>query len=215
MAAETIRQGAGDDAQAYRQLVLRAWTDEAFKARLLAEPEAVVREQGMSIPPGQRLTVVEVPPGETYIVLRPPVPGISTDAPKGSWTAVLLRAAADPAFRAHLQADPTIALAEEGIELPADRRITVLEPGNTQEYVLLPPRPDGIDADGLEQDTAGFGWFDPPNTGIKYTPPSSDDINALLFPSLIPAPAVVGIHPVDFNHPHQTPNPNLRTAFKP
>ena len=41
------------------QVVARAWTDEAFKRRLLAEPATVLREQGMDVPPGVEVRVVE------------------------------------------------------------------------------------------------------------------------------------------------------------
>jgi len=41
------------------QIVAKAWTDEAFKRRLLAEPAAVLAEHGMEVPPGVRCRVME------------------------------------------------------------------------------------------------------------------------------------------------------------
>jgi len=40
-------------------IVAKAWTDEAFKRRLLAEPAAVLTEHGMEVPPGVRCRVME------------------------------------------------------------------------------------------------------------------------------------------------------------
>ena len=41
------------------QIVAKAWTDEAFKRRLLAEPAAVLAKHGMDVPPGVQFRVVE------------------------------------------------------------------------------------------------------------------------------------------------------------
>ncbi len=34
----------------YGQLIARAWSDEGFKARLLADPKAAMTEVGMDVP---------------------------------------------------------------------------------------------------------------------------------------------------------------------
>jgi hypothetical protein len=39
--------------------VARAWDDDAFRQRLLAEPEAVLREEGIDVPPGVEVRVAE------------------------------------------------------------------------------------------------------------------------------------------------------------
>jgi len=41
------------------QLVAKAWADEALKARLLENPEAVLEEHNLAIPPGTQVRVVE------------------------------------------------------------------------------------------------------------------------------------------------------------
>jgi hypothetical protein len=43
----------------WAQVVARAWSDEAFKARLLADPAAVLKEAGMEVPEGVQFKVVE------------------------------------------------------------------------------------------------------------------------------------------------------------
>jgi hypothetical protein len=219
MAAETGRPANGDEARVYGQLVVQAWRDDTFKARLLAEPEAVLGEEGLPVPPGRRVTAREVAPDETYIVLRPlPPAALASPAPEGSWGAVLVRAATDPAYTARLQAEPAAALAEQGIALPAGRRVAVLDASDTQDYFLIPPPPDGIDLEALADDTAGF-----------FNTPYSDAVDAWLASlaggggssgsglpnAALPSPAVLAPSIVDFRYAHRGPNPDIRNAFRP
>ena len=41
------------------EMVSKAWRDEAFKKRLLADPAAVLREHGVRVPPGSKVKVIE------------------------------------------------------------------------------------------------------------------------------------------------------------
>lgn len=43
----------------WSQIVARAWADEAFRATLLSEPKAVMREHGLEIAPDIEVKVVE------------------------------------------------------------------------------------------------------------------------------------------------------------
>jgi hypothetical protein len=54
----------------WSQLVARAWADPAFKARLLADPAAVLKENGLQVPAGMQVQVVE----DTDKVLHLPLP---------------------------------------------------------------------------------------------------------------------------------------------
>ncbi len=62
-----------DVAIAYGQVIARAWRDAKFKARLLADPAAVLRDAGLEIPPGVTVSVVEDTNSEIHFVL-PPAP---------------------------------------------------------------------------------------------------------------------------------------------
>jgi hypothetical protein len=59
------------------QIVARAWRDEAFRQRLLAQPAAVLAEHGLEAPPGVQVRVVEDTEQVIHLVLprRPAVPG--------------------------------------------------------------------------------------------------------------------------------------------
>jgi len=50
--AENFRAG-------YAKVVARAWNDEAFKARLLSDPRAVLTEAGVEVPAGVTVKAVE------------------------------------------------------------------------------------------------------------------------------------------------------------
>jgi hypothetical protein len=41
------------------QIVARAWADQGFKQRLLADPAAALKEHGVGVPPGVQVRVVE------------------------------------------------------------------------------------------------------------------------------------------------------------
>ena len=47
------------DQKAYAQVIAKAWADEEFKSRLLAEPAKVLREQGIAVPEGVEVRIVE------------------------------------------------------------------------------------------------------------------------------------------------------------
>ena len=61
----------------YGQIVAKAWTDEAFKQRLLANPGAVLKEQGIQVPAEVEVKVIELQsvelqqPGQFLFVLPP------------------------------------------------------------------------------------------------------------------------------------------------
>jgi hypothetical protein len=56
MATDARRQ---EQARKLGQVVAKAWTDEAFKQRLLTEPATVLTEQGIAVPAGMAVRVVE------------------------------------------------------------------------------------------------------------------------------------------------------------
>jgi hypothetical protein len=69
MAQDPRRQ---ERARQWGQVVARAWTDEGFKQRLLADPAAVLAEQGIAVPAGVAVEVHEATPAVLHLVLPPP-----------------------------------------------------------------------------------------------------------------------------------------------
>ena len=48
-----------EQAKKMRQIIAKAWMDEGFKQRLLADPAAALKQEGLDIPEGLRIKVVE------------------------------------------------------------------------------------------------------------------------------------------------------------
>ena len=55
-----------DDAE---RIIAKAWADDGFKARLLADPAAVAAAEGIAVPAGVKIVVHENTPGELHVVL--------------------------------------------------------------------------------------------------------------------------------------------------
>jgi hypothetical protein len=51
------------------QIVAQAWQDESFKRRLLADPTAVLKEHGISVPAGVQVRIVENTDQVRYLTL--------------------------------------------------------------------------------------------------------------------------------------------------
>ena len=58
-------------AKQYGQVVAKAWADEEFKQRLLADPAAVLQAEGITVPPGVELRAVENTDKVMYLMLPP------------------------------------------------------------------------------------------------------------------------------------------------
>jgi len=64
---------------AYGKMIARAWRDPAFKAKLIADPEASFKDAGVPVPPGVKMTVVENTDTHFHLVLPPKPTGDLSD----------------------------------------------------------------------------------------------------------------------------------------
>ena len=62
-----------DTDNAFGKIVAKAWRDPAFKAELIANPAAALKAEGIDVPDGMAVTVVENTDKHFHLVL-PPVP---------------------------------------------------------------------------------------------------------------------------------------------
>lgn len=60
---------AKEQGQKMEQLIAKAWADEAFKQRLIADPAAVLKEAGLEMPEGIEIRVVEDTEKVAHLVL--------------------------------------------------------------------------------------------------------------------------------------------------
>ncbi len=70
-------------AQAQR-VVAKAWADEAFKAALIADPNAALAAEGIAVPAGVKLKVLEDTSDTMHFILPPPPSAALSDEAVGS-----------------------------------------------------------------------------------------------------------------------------------
>ncbi|MFC8431569.1 nitrile hydratase subunit alpha [Streptomyces sp. NPDC057253] len=128
------------------RVVARAWTDDAYRARLLADGTAAVRELGYMEGSFQRLRVVENTESRHNVVvctLCSCYP-LRLLGPSPSWYK-------SEAYRSRVVREPREVLREFGLSLPASVDITVWDSSAETRYLVLPRRPDGTEGLGEEE----------------------------------------------------------------
>ncbi len=65
---------------AYSKVIARCWSDPEYKARLLANPEAVLAEGGVNVPPDVKVTVADASKEWTLVIPPAPASGELPDA---------------------------------------------------------------------------------------------------------------------------------------
>jgi nitrile hydratase subunit alpha len=133
------------------KVVARAWVDPEYKARLLADGTAAIKEVAWGGGAnGEHIVVVENTPQVHNVVVCTlcscypwPVLGLPP-----SWYK-------DPAYRARVVREPRAVLREMGLELPAETQILVHDSSSEGRWLVLPQRPAGTE--GLsEEELAGL-----------------------------------------------------------
>ncbi len=129
------------------RVVARAWTDPAYKVRLLADPTAAIAELGYSGAQGEHMVVVENTPTVHNLVVCTlcscypwPVLGLPPVWYKSS------------AYRSRAVIDPRGVLRELGVDLPEGVAVRVWDSTAEIRYLVLPERPPGtehLDAEAL------------------------------------------------------------------
>jgi nitrile hydratase len=127
------------------RVVARAWTDPAYKARLLADGTAAIGEFGFGGPEGEHLVVVENTPAVHNVVVCTlcscypwPVLGLPPTWYKSA------------PYRSRVVREPRVVLCEMGLELPESVEIRLWDSSAETRYMVLPERPAGTD--GLSED---------------------------------------------------------------
>jgi nitrile hydratase len=118
------------------RVVARAWTDRAFKKRLLADARAALAEMGIDIGTLAEFQVVENTAGVHNVIvctLCSCYPKMLLGIPP-AWYKSL-------AYRSRTVADPRGVLAEFGVEVPADVAVRVHDSTADLRYIVLPMRP--------------------------------------------------------------------------
>ena len=70
--------------KAYAKIIAKAWRDPAFKAQLITNPAAALKAEGMDVPAGMAVTVVENTDKHFHLVLpHQPTEELSDEALDG------------------------------------------------------------------------------------------------------------------------------------
>jgi nitrile hydratase len=117
--------------------VAKAWTDPAFRTRLLKNGKDAVAELGLSMPPHHRhLVVLENTPKVHNVICCTQcsctaysIIGLPPDWYK------------DFEYRARVVRESRTVLREMGLDLPADMEIRVWDTSTDSRYMVLPLRP--------------------------------------------------------------------------
>jgi nitrile hydratase len=125
------------------RIVARAWTDDGFRDRLLADANSALPEVGLSMLGGlqeQRLKVVAntATLHNVLVCTLCSCYPIGLLGPSPSWYK-------SEAYRSRVVREPRAVLAEFGLELPAEVEITVWDSSAESRYMVLPVRPAGTD----------------------------------------------------------------------
>jgi nitrile hydratase len=122
------------------RVIARAWSDAAYRARLLADATSAIAEFGFAGPQGEHMVAVENGPRVHNVVVCTlcscypwPVLGLPP-----SWYK-------DPAYRSRIVREPRRVLTEMGLPLPGDVEIRVWDSSAEVRYLVLPERPAGTE----------------------------------------------------------------------
>lgn len=121
------------------RLVARAWVDQDFKARALADGSAAAREIGLEIGPLKLIVVENTPEVHNLVVctLCSCYPRMLLGLPPDWYKS--------RAYRSRAVREPRAVLREFGTEIPDDIEVRVHDSTADMRYLVLPRRPAGTD----------------------------------------------------------------------
>ena len=122
------------------RVVARAWTDLAFRERLLTDATAACAEMGYAGPQGEYIVALE-DTAERHNVI------VCTQCSCTAWPVLGLPPNwyKSPEYRARVVREPRPVLREMGLELAAEISIRVWETSAETRYMVIPMRPAGTE----------------------------------------------------------------------
>jgi nitrile hydratase subunit alpha len=121
-------------------VVARAWVDPDYRQRLRDDATAAIGELGFGGRQGEHMVAVGNTPDEHHLV-------VCTLCSCYPWPVLGLPPTwyKSPAYRSRAVLDPRGVLADFGVTLPADVRITVHDSTAEVRYLVVPMRPAGTE----------------------------------------------------------------------
>ncbi|NCF43789.1 MAG: nitrile hydratase subunit alpha [Proteobacteria bacterium] len=122
------------------RVVARAWTDAAFRERLLTDATAACAEMGYAGLQGEYIVALEDTPERHNVI-------VCTQCSCTAWPVLGLPPNwyKSPEYRARVVREPRRVLREMGLELAAEISIRVWETSAETRYMVIPLRPAGTE----------------------------------------------------------------------
>ena len=150
-------------------VVARAWSDPAYKARLMDDATAAIAELGFTGRQGEHMVAVENTPRVHNVV-------VCTLCSCYPWTVLGLPPVwykASP-YRARVVKEPREVLAEFGVTLPEEVEMRVWDSTAEIRYLVLPQRPAGSDGLGEAELAELVTRNSMIGTGLARTPEAAE-----------------------------------------
>ena len=127
------------------RVVARAWSDAAYKERLVADATPAIAELGFGGPEGEHVVVVENTPRVHNVI-------VCTLCSCYPWPLLGLPPVwyKSPPYRARVVREPRAVLREMGLELSGEVEVRVWDSSAEVRYLVLPQRPR--DSEGLDDE---------------------------------------------------------------
>jgi nitrile hydratase len=128
------------------KVVAKAWTDPDYRRRLLDDGTSAIKELNFDGPQAEHIVVVENSPTSHNVIvctLCSCYPWAMLGLPPNWYK--------DPAYRSRVVREPRAVLAEMGLHLAPDVRITVRDSSSEVRWLVLPRRPAGTEKLSEEQ----------------------------------------------------------------
>ena len=148
------------------KVVARAWTDPAYKRRLLDDATAAIAELGFGGLQGEHMVVVENTPDTHNLV-------VCTLCSCYPWPVLGLPPTwfKDAAYRSRAVVDPRGVLCDFGVEVGAEVAVEVWDSSAEIRYMVLPERPAGTE--GMSEDALAAIVTRDAMIGVAKVPPPS------------------------------------------
>jgi nitrile hydratase subunit alpha len=127
------------------RVVAKAWTDPAYKRRLLADADSAIAELGYTGQQGEHMVVLENTPTVHHMV-------VCTLCSCYPWPTLGLPPVwyKSAPYRSRAVIDPRGVLQEFGVQIPDDVEVRVWDSTAEVRYLVLPERPAGTE--GMSED---------------------------------------------------------------
>ena len=148
------------------KVVARAWTDPAYKRRLLDDATAAIAELGFGGLQGEHMVVVENTPDTHNLV-------VCTLCSCYPWPVLGLPPTwfKDAAYRSRAVVDPRGVLCDFGVEVGTEVAVEVWDSSAEIRYMVLPERPAGTE--GMSEDELAAIVTRDAMIGVAKVPPPS------------------------------------------